>query len=142
MAFQQPPFYVTLAARRAFRERRILPAPCVDLLFDSSLDMPELSLDMPELVRPAHRILMLGGENFDIILTVTRFARQCHLAGTLITRAEPFVLSLRRPFQPLISIPCTSDGHLRPMIVPAGTASLVAHGSGDDCTWQSDWLTI
>ena len=85
MAFQRPPFYVTLAARRAFRERRILPAPCVDLLFDSSLGMPELSLDMPELVRPAHRILMLDGESFDIILTVTRFARQCHLAGTLIT---------------------------------------------------------
>lgn len=133
--FLRPPFYVTLAARRAFRERRIPPAPCVDIVFDSSLSMPEP-------MRPAHRVLMLHGEGFDIVLTVTRDARQCQLGGTVITRARPLVLSLRRPFQPLISLPCTSDGHVGPTIVPAGTASLVAHGSGDDYTWQSDWLTI
>ena len=76
--FQRPPLSVTLAARRAFRERRIPPAPCVDLVFDSSLDMPEP-------MRPAHRVLMLHGEGFDIVLTVTRHERQCHLAGTVIT---------------------------------------------------------
>ena len=61
---------------------------------------------MPEPMRPAHRVLMLHGEGFDIVLTVTRFVRQCHLGGTVITRERPFVLSLRLPFKPLISLPC------------------------------------
>lgn len=134
-----PPTLVVAAARGAFREHADRTTVGASLVLDTIRD--EVSGDC------ARRLLMVAGETFDLVLTVTRTPRGNAIGGAFLfdaargVHSETRAVGIRRPLRATIVLSADRNGVLCETVIPAGPACVIVRDAAGD-TYHSNWLTL